>query len=87
MDNQIFSLLSFSDLPKSFDSVNHSILLNKCAKLDVYSFWLNSYLVNRTQSVQLNNTITRKANVPFRVHQGTIMGPIFFSVYVNDISD
>ncbi len=87
MDNQIIPLLSFSDLSKSFDSVNHSILLNKCAKLDVYSFWLNSYLLNRTQSVQLNNTITRKANVPFRVPQGSILGPIFFSVYVNDISD
>ncbi len=87
MDSKMISLLSFCDLSKSFDSFDHSILLNKCAKLDVYSFWLKSYLANRTQSVKLNNTISRKANEPFRIPQGSILGPILFSVYVNGISD
>ncbi len=87
MDSKMISLLSFCDSSKSVDSLNHSILLNKCAKFDVYSFWLNSYLANRTQSVKLNNTISRKANEPFRIPQGSTMGPILFSVYVNDISD
>ncbi len=87
MDSKIISLLSLCDLSKAFDSVNHSILLNKCAKLNVDSFWLESYLGNRTQSVKLNNTISGKANVQFGVPQGSILGPILFSIYVNDISD
>ncbi len=87
MDRKMISLLSLCDLSKAFDSVNHSILLNKCAKLKVDSFWLDSYLGNRTQSVKLNNTISGKANVQFGVPQGSILGPILFSVYVNDISD
>ncbi len=87
MDKKMISLLSVSDLSKAFDSVNHSILLNKCAKHYVDSFWLNSYLANRTHSVKLNNTISGKANVQFRVPQGSILDPILFSVYVNDISD
>ncbi len=47
----------------------------------------DSYLGNRTQSVKLNNTISGKANVQVGVPQGSILGPILFSVYGNDISD
>ncbi len=87
MDSKMISLLSLCGLSKAFDRVNQSILLNKCTKPNVYSIWLNSYLANRTQSVKLNNTISGKANVPFRVPQGSTLGPILFIVYVNDISD
>ncbi len=87
MDSKIISLLSLCDLSRAFDSVNYSILLNKCAKLNVDSYWLDSYLGNITQSVKLNNTISGKANVQFGVPQGSILGPVLFSVYVNDISD
>ncbi len=87
MDSKMISLLSLCDLSKAFDSVNHNILLNKCAKLNVDAFWLNSHLANRTQSAKLNNTVSGKGNVKFGVPQGSILGPIFFNVHVNDISD
>ncbi len=87
MDMKSISLLTLCDLSKTFDSVSHSILLKKCAALDIDSFWLNSFLKNRTQSVNLNETLSSKAIVQFGVPQGSILGPILFDIYVNDMKD
>ncbi|RUM30450.1 MAG: hypothetical protein DSY42_04590 [Aquifex sp.] len=87
MDNKMISLLTLCDLSKAFDSVSHSILLKKCAILNIDAFWLNSYLKNRTQSVKLDKTLSSKASVQFGVPQGSILGPILFNIYVNDMKD
>ncbi len=50
-------------------------------------YWFDSYLRDRTQSVKLNTFISKEANVDFGVPQGSILGPILFSVYVNDIAE
>ncbi len=76
MDNKMISLLTLRDLSKAFDSVSNSILLKKCAILNVGSFWLKSYLKNRTQSAKLSKTLSSKFSVQFGVPQGSILGPI-----------
>ncbi len=87
MDNKMISLLTLCDLSKAFDSVSHSILLKKCAILNIDSFWPNSYLKNRTQSVKLNKTLSSKVSAQFGVPQGSILGPILFNICVNDMKD
>ncbi len=87
MGKKKISLLTLCDLSKAFDSVYHSVLVKICTKLNVDSYWFNSYLRDRTQSVKLNAFTSNKANVDFGVPQGSILGPILFSVYVNDTAE
>ncbi len=87
MDNKRISLLTLCDLSKAFDSVCHNILLSKCAKLNIESHWLESYLQNRTQSVKLKSVTSTETHVSHGVPQGSILGPILFNIYVNDMAD
>ena len=78
----------FIDLKKAFDTVYHEILLNK---LNHYGFrgiiidWFSSYLNNRTQTTQVGQHISDKAIITCCVPQGSVLGPLLFLLYVNDI--
>ena len=87
MDKKKISLLTLCDLSKAFDSVCHSVLLKKCTKLNVDPYWFDSYLRDRTQAVKLNSFVSKKANVDFGAPQGSILGPILFNIYVNDMAE
>lgn len=77
------------DLQKAFDTVNHTILLMKLQAMglkDSSINWFSSYLSDRKQVVEISGTHSSPANISCGVPQGSILGPLLFLVYVNDMA-
>ena len=80
----------FIDFRKAFDSVNHEVLSYKLQACDFYGNllqWLNSYLENSEQFVDLNGVKSKLQYLSYGVPQGSHLGPCLFSIYVNDFAD
>ena len=87
-DNKKFTCLILLDLSKAFDTMNYKILLSKLEKYGVRGNSLKLikyYLTNRKQVVHVNNTYSDQQSIVCGVQQGSTLGSLLFSIYINDL--
>ena len=89
IDEGNYSIGIFLDLSKAFDTIDHTILLDKLCRYDVRGVtlnWFKHYLNDRKQFVSYNNTTSVSTKVTCGVPQRSILGLLLFILYVNDIT-
>ena len=90
IENGKIPLSIFLDLSKAFDTLDHTILLNKLHHYGirgVYLKWFSSYLNDRIQHVTYNGKKSHSQKITTGVPQGSVLGPLLFLIYINDISE
>jgi Reverse transcriptase (RNA-dependent DNA polymerase) len=78
----------FIDLRKAFDVCSHKILLKKLKYFGINNIaleWFRSYLANRVQQVDVGGCLSDQTTINISVMQGSILGPILFLCYINDL--
>ena len=88
-DNGVYTGMILIDLQKAFDTINHKILLDKLLPIDFSKntiSWYESYLAERHFTVEVENRVSKFSKISCGVPEGSILGPLLFLIYLNDMS-